>query len=160
VDPTWTEEELLAQDGIFFLKDVAGQLNIPSLEFKNQAKKLQKRGKNPWEVMGIRKTWTHWQVRMKLFAPYFKEWWDCPKVQTVEEDWNANELLANPGIYYLNDVCRKLPFTTRQIRYQMQKHDNPKEQLGVWKDQNLKSFLVDMDTFSNWIKSVWSGVRN
>ena len=155
VDPVWTVEQLLNQDGIFFLKDVAALLDIPTLDFKNKARKIQKNGDNAWETMGLRKTWTHWQVRMKVFAPFFKQWWTCPKVDQVEDEWDANDLMAQTGMFYLNDVCRKIPFTPRQVRYQISKHEDPKNQLGVWKDPNLKSFIVDMSLFSKWIRKVW-----
>lgn len=159
VDPAWSEEELLDQDGIFFLKDVAAKLGIPTLEFKNKARKVQDSGKNPWEIMGIRKTWTHWQVRMRVFKPFFRDWWTCPKVTEVDEAWDTNDLIAQKGFFYLNDVCRKIPFSNRQIRYQIQKCKDPKKSLGVWKDHNLKAFIVDMSVFGPCLKKLWLGLR-
>ncbi len=160
VDPAWTVEEMLAEDGIFFLKDVAAKLGIATLDFKNQARRLQDSGQNPWEVMGIRKTWTHWQVRMSIFRGYFQHWWHSPAVSTFDEDWDANELINQSGVYLLSDVCRKIPFTGRQIRYQMQKMADPKAAMGVWKDDNLKQYLVDMRVFGPYIRQVWSGVKS
>lgn len=156
VDPAWNEDDLLNQTGIFFLKDVAIKLEISAQEFKNHARKLQKEGKSSWEIMGIRKTWTHWQVRMKVFSEFFRGWWHCPKVREVEADWDANLMLAQKGIFQLNEVCRKIPFTPRQIRYQLGKHKETQHTLGVWKDPHLKSYIVNMEVFSQWIKRVWN----
>lgn len=159
VDPAWSQQDLLDQDGIFFLKDVATHLGIPTMEFKNRARKITRNGHNSWKHMGIRKTWTHWQVRMRVFKPYFESWWTCPNVEALNEDWDTNQMLAQRGTYYLNDVCRKLPFTMRQVRYQMQKERDPKAMMGIWKDHNLKTFVVDMPTFAAYMKAVWKRVH-
>ncbi len=150
----WSEEEMLSQEGIFFLKDVAQKLQVHSSEFKKEARALEKMGKNPWEVMGIRKTWTHWQVRMKKFAPYYRAH-RLPKIQTVEKHWDGNTLLSQKGRFYLTDVCERIPFSTHQIRYQVRRCRNPKEEYGVWKDDQYKAYLVDMEKFARWMKRIW-----
>ena len=154
VKPEWTEEEMLNQEGIFFLKDVAQKLQVHSSEFKKEARNIEKSGKNPWEVMGIRKTWTHWQVRMKKFAPYYRAN-RLPKIQTVHKDWDGNTLLSQEGRFYLTDVCEKIPFSTHQIRYQVRRCPNPREEYGVWKDDQYKAYLVEMETFAAWMKRIW-----
>ncbi len=154
VKPEWTEDELLSQEGIFFLKDVAQKLQVHSSEFKKEARMLEKEGKNPWDIMGIRKTWTHWQVRMKKFSPYYRAH-RLPKIQSVEKHWDGNTLLSQTGRFYLTDVCEKIPFSTHQIRYQVRRCDNPKEEYGVWKDDQYKAYLVDMERFSAWMKRIW-----
>jgi hypothetical protein len=159
VDPAWTVDEMLAEDGIFFLKDVGAKLGIATLEFKNHARRLQSSGQNSWEVMGIRKTWTHWQVRMSVFRSYFQQWWKSPSVAQFDESWDANTLLNQTGVYLLSDICRKIPFTGRQIRYQMQKLEDPKGSMGVWKDDGAKQYLVDMRVFGPYIKQVWHSVK-
>jgi len=155
VDPEWTEEELLDQEGIFFLKDVAAKLQIHPQEFKKHAKELENKGNNPWEKMGIRKTWTHWQVRMKVFGPYFRAW-HLPRINKVKEDWDGNTLLSQKGQFYLSDVCEKIPFSTHQIRHQIRKSENPGDEYGVWKDPAYKGYLVQMEVFSKWIKRIWT----
>lgn len=154
VDPEWSEETLLNQEGIFFLKDVAQKLQVSSGEFKKEARALEKKNQNPWEVMGIRKTWTHWQVRMRKFAPYYRSH-RLPKIQRVDPDWDGNHLLSQKGRFYLTDVCDKIPFSTHQIRYQVRRCDNPREDYGVWKDEQYKAYLVDMEIFSDWMKRIW-----
>lgn len=154
VRPEWSEEELLDQEGIFFLKDVAQKLQVHSSEFKKEARALEKADENPWEVMGIRKTWTHWQVRMKKFAPYYRAH-RLPKIRAVDSDWDGNELLAQEGTFYLTDVCEKIPFSTHQIRYQVRRCKDPRSEYGVWKDEQYKAYLVDMPTFSEWMKRIW-----
>lgn len=154
VKPEWSEEELLAQEGIFFLKDVANKLQVHSSEFKKEARSIEKAGHNPWDVMGIRKTWTHWQVRMKKFAPYYRAH-RLPKIRRVDPEWDGNTLLSQKGRFYLTDVCEKIPFSTHQIRYQVRRCDNPRDEYGVWKDEQYKAYLVDMERFALWMKRIW-----
>ncbi|MDJ0840978.1 MAG: hypothetical protein QNK37_30990 [Acidobacteriota bacterium] len=155
VEPDWTEEELLNQEGIFFLKDVAAKLDLHPQEFKKHAKELENQGKNPWQVMGIRKTWTHWQVRMKVFGSYFRSW-HLPRIHKVQENWDGNTLLSQKGQFYLSDVCGKIPFSTHQIRHQIRKSEDPASEYGVWKDPAYKGYLVQMEVFSEWIKKIWT----
>lgn len=154
VKPEWSEEELLDQEGIFFLKDVANKLQVHSSEFKKEARALEKMGQDPWEVMGIRKTWTHWQVRMIRFAPYYRAH-RLPKIRTVEKEWDGNDLLSQKGRFYLTDVCEKIPFSTHQIRYQVRRCEDPQQEYGVWKDEQYKAYLVEMEAFSEWMKRIW-----
>jgi len=93
-------------------------------------------------------------VRMKKFAPYYRAH-RLPKIQTVEKSWDGNTLLSQEGRFYLTDVCEKIPFSTHQIRYQVRRCDNPKEEYGVWKDEQYKAYLVDMEKFSKWMKRIW-----
>jgi len=154
VDPEWTEEELLSQEGIFFLKDVAQKLDVSSSELKKEARAMEREKRNPWEIMGIRKTWTHWQVRMLRFAPYYRSH-RLPKIRAVEKDWDGNVMLSKKGRFYLTDVCEKIPFSTHQIRYQVRRCEDPRSEYGVWKDEQYKAYLVDMEIFSAWMKRIW-----
>ncbi len=158
ISPDWSEEDMLGQEGIFYLKDVAGKLNMSSADFKKRASDLEIEGKSPWEVMGIRKAWTQWIVRMKKFADYFKEN-AFPRVQDVDPAWNGNTLLMQKGQFYLTEVCDKIPFTAHQIRYQVRRNKNARKEFGVWKDPDYKTYIVEMEVFSVWIRQIWRNVR-
>ncbi len=69
--PNWSAEHLLAQNGLFALKDIARCLAIHSPLVKMRARRIRDSGRCPYAVMGCRKIWTHWFVRMKVFAPYY-----------------------------------------------------------------------------------------
>lgn len=156
VDRSWTADELLEQECIFFLKDVVGSLGIDAYKVKRHCREMEKNGATPWEVMGVGKTWSHWIVRMKVFAPYYRKHL-MPKAQRVPKTWDGNTLLQQKGVFYLTDVCNLIPFTTHQIRYQAKKNPESKAEFGVWKDQELQLFLVDMSRFSKWVKTLWQG---
>jgi hypothetical protein len=156
VHPSWDANTLLKQECIFFLKDVVGPLGLDAPKVKKHTKELEKANKNPWKIMGIGKTWNHWIVRMKIFAPYYRKNL-IPKARRIPKDWDGNTLLKQKGTYYLTDVCNLIPFTTHQIRYQAKKNARSKKEIGVWKDKDLQMFLVDMPVFSRWIQSLWSG---
>lgn len=155
-DKSWSPRELLTKKEIFFLKDVAKVLKIDISKVKKKAKELEAEGHSPWQVMGCRKIWSHWMVRMKVFAPYYKRHF-VPRINRVDENWDGNTMLSQKGRYLLTEVCKKLPFTSHQIRYQANKSKNAKHEYGMWKDKDLNAFVIDMEKFSPWIKRLWSG---
>ncbi len=155
-DKNWTPKELLSKEEIFFLKDVVKVLNLDINKVKKKAKEVETTGESSWDVMGTRKIWSHWMVRMKVFAPYYKKHL-IPKVKPVDPGWDGNELLSQKGKFLLTEVCKKLPFTSHQIRYQANKNKNARNEYGMWKDKDLNAFVVDMEKFSPWIKRLWAG---
>jgi len=155
VDPEWTADQLLGREGVFFLKDVAKTLEIDPVKFKRRAREIRERGSSTWRVMGARKIWNHWIVRMKVFAPYYRRHF-IPKVRRVPKDWTGNRLLQAEGVFYLAEVCRYIPFSTHQLRHQAKQNPKAREEYGVWKDVELGVFLVDMARFAPWIRELWS----
>ena len=160
VDEDWTAADLLEKEGIFFLKDVAPVLGMEPILVKRHVRLIEQKGQSPWQVMGARKIWNHWIVRMKVFAPYYRVHL-TKRTRKVNPDWDGNTLLQQRGIFYLTDVCGQIPFATHQLRYQASRRRNPRGEIGVWKDADLNAFLVDMDVFGSWIKRLWTnpGIR-
>ncbi len=156
VDKSWTQEYLLALDGIFFLKDVVGPLELDSAKVIKKAKEVQASGQSSWKVMGARKVWNHWAVRMKVFGPYYLKHLKS-RVKTIKEEWDSNLLLKQKGIFLLSEVCELIPFSTYQIRYQAKQNERAVEEYGIWKDPELNRFVVNMEVFAEWIKSLWKG---
>lgn len=154
VDPNWTEKELLGKEGIFFLKDIVKVLDLDSLKVKRAANDLEKRGKSAWDILGARKVWNHWIVRMKVFAPYYRA--KLRRItRYVDPAWDGNELLRQRGLFLLTDVCQLLPFSTHQLRYQAKRNPHAKEEYGVWKEPSLHAFVVDMEPFAKWVTRLW-----
>ena len=154
VKTIWTADDLLAREGVFFLKDIVKILELHVPDLKKRVKSLQNSGKNPWHVLGARKIWNHWIIRMKVFAPYYRAHLK-PRVRRLSGTWDANSLLSEKGIFFLTQVCRYLPFSAHQIRYQAKKRPDARQKIGVWKDDQLKTFLVDMALFAPWLKTLW-----
>jgi hypothetical protein len=152
----WSARELLGQQGIFFLKDIVGILDLTSAHVKKAAREIKASGRCPYRVMGARKVWNHWTVRMTVFRSYYQRHL-MPKVKQVERKWTGNELLDQAGIFVLADVCRLLPFKAHQLRYQAKKEPNSRQLYGVWKDPDIGLFVVDMEPFAKWIKKLWKG---
>lgn len=156
VNSNWSSEDLLAQDGVFFLKDLVKPLNLDSMKIKRLHHELVAECNDPWETLGAKKVWSHWIVRMKVFAPYYREhlysW-----VSRVDSTWDGNTLLVQDGHFYLSHVCRFIPFTSSQVRYQCKKVSTEvaREEYGVWKDDQLGKYVVHMPTFSKWITQLW-----
>ena len=160
VDKRWTEQECLAQEGVFFLKDIGKVVPLDPVKVKKKAGEIEARGEEPWAVMGARKIWNHWLVRMKVFAPYYREHF-VSRIRKVDPAWTGNDLLEQEGSFALVDVCRLLPFSTHQLRYQAKRNPKSKQEFGIWKDEALNLFVVDMARFGPYIQSLWKGgLRN
>ncbi len=156
IQKDWTPEDILSQQGIFFLKDVVKILKIEPKKVKQKVSEIRARNESPWQVLGIRKIWNHWIVRIKLFAPFYLENL-VSKVRSIHENWDGNTLLEQKGIFLLVEVCTVIPFSTYQLRYQANQNPRAREEYGIWKDATLNAFLVDMELFAPWIKRLWAG---
>jgi len=156
VKSDWDIDFLLRQEGIFYLKDVCKILDVAPHRIHKRRLDLLQQGKDPWLVMGVRKIFFHWCVRMTVFSLYCREQIMPSRVAKIPRDWDGNDLIAEgEGIFSLNDVCRIIPMTTHQIRHQAKKLKNPKATMGVWKDPIHKSYLVDVAVFGPWVKRLW-----
>ena len=154
----WDTEKLLGSEGIFYLKDVVQITGTKRDVFMRHIKAFQAKDES-WEVMGVRKIWNHWAVRMTVFAPYYREHIST-SIKTISKDWDGNRLLKEKGQFFLTDVCDHLPFSQHQIRYQAKRNPNAREEYGVWKDEDLNRFVVEMEIFGPWIRSLWNGKWN
>ncbi len=108
--------------------------------------------------MGVKKIWNHWVVRMSVFANYYRANL-VSKVDRINPNWDGNYLLKQKGLFLLSEVSKLIPFTTHQLRYQAKKNPNAREEIGIWKDPDLRAFVVDMERFAPWIRSIWKGKR-
>ena len=156
LDKSWTAEEMLLKEGIFFLKDVVKILDIDPAKVKKKAKEVEKRGQSAWKIMGARKIWNHWILRMKVFSSFYQKNL-VPKIRSVQEEWDGNTLLQQKGTFFLTEVCTLIPFSTHQLRYQAKQNPNAANEYGIWKDEELNAFVVDMDRFAPWINKLWLG---
>lgn len=154
IDPNVSSDELLTMDGVYYLKDIAKALDLSPADLKRRAHNFEDKGFDPWDQMGVRKTWSHWIVRMTKFSPYFRKFM-LPRLNAVDPKWDSNEMLSKKGIFYLSEVCEKLPITPHHIKYQVRRNKHPREEYGVWKDPEYKTYLVDMEIFSKWIAKIW-----
>ena len=148
--------DLESKSGIAFFKDVSKVLNIDSPMIKKHHSKLvnEHSEKEAYRIMGVKKIWNHWIVRLKIFIPYYKANF-LSDLKEVAPKWDSNQVLEQKGTFRLSDVCQKLPFSAHQIRYQARQEKASKEKMGIWKDEELKIYLVDMETFSSWITKLW-----
>ncbi len=155
VDPNWTVEQLLSRNGVFFLKDIVGVLGFDPLKVKKEAKRSQSAGKSSWETIGVKKIWNHWIVRMTVFAPYYRKRL-VSNIRKIPPGWDGNRLLEEKGLFLMTEVCKHIPFSAHQIRYRAKQSANSKQELGVWKDTDHNTFVVQMEVFSAWVKRLWS----
>ncbi len=153
-DPGVDPEALLRQDGVYFLKDVVPILAISNKEFRSQVEALERQGQDVWAVMGARKVWRHWMVRMKVFADYYRAQL-APRWQSVPDEWDGNRLMSAKGVFRMSDVVRKIPFSANQIRHKAKTLPDARRIMGVWKDERASVYLVDMAVFAPWVARLW-----
>lgn len=153
VEQDWGMDEILSQEGLFFLKDVANILCLTNQLVKIHVEALLASNRNPYDTMGVRKLWGHWVLRMKVFAPYYKNHL-CPKYLPVRAHWDGNELLKQKGLYRLSEVCKKIPFSHVQLRTKA-REPHARTKFGMFKDEDSAHYLVDMEIFSVWLQRVW-----
>lgn len=154
IDPKWAPSILLAQPGFFFLEDVAEKLSIKTALLKAHVDTIRRSNKSPATVIGIQIIDSRWIVTMEIFSQYYLQNL-ANRIRRIDPDWDANSLLRQKGIFLLRDVCTLIPFTTGQIRYQVSKSSDSRKELGVWKQEDVGTYLVDMSIFGNWIISLW-----
>ena len=156
----WTPEAILEMEGMFFLKDVARVLGFDALKIKERAYEMARQGQPPWESMGACRIFNHWLIRMKIFAPYYRST-ILARIRKVQPRWNGKKIIRESGLFLLSDVCRLIPFSAHQIRHLILKDPDARQNLGVWRDEELNIFVVDMAIFGPWLHQIWKGtVRN
>ncbi len=134
-----TAETLLRREGVFFFKNIAPILYLDAIAIRRETRKLVAAGQNPWQTMGVRKIWSHWLVRMKIFAPNYrnrlkKRW------QPIPGSWDSNRLLEAEGVFKMADVARQLPSRDASIRRQAKISPHAWDVMGVWKDPESDLF--------------------
>ncbi|CAM2070193.1 hypothetical protein SCOR_32760 [Sulfidibacter corallicola] len=154
----WSKEKILASEGVFFFKDIVKPLGLSPAKVKHRAKAIKARGGNAWEEMGLRLIWNHWVVRMTVFSSYYREHL-ISKVRRVDPTWDGNDLLKQKGLFQLSDVCSRVPFTSHQLRYQAKTTQDARNEIGVFKDPELNTYLVDMEIFAPWIIKLWQSTE-
>ncbi len=155
LNKSWDREDLLSQEGLFFFKDVAQLLQIEANAIKRIVDACAAAGQDPWLVVGVKKVWSHWLIRMKVFASVYRRELQ-PRYQAVSKHWDGNTLLRQQGVFLLTDVCRKIPFTAGQLRHQARQNPDAETELGIWKDAEIAVFLVRMDRFAPWLQRLWA----
>lgn len=151
VRPPISPEALLMQAGLFFLKDICFILDLRPLGVADHARTLEASGRDPYKVMGVRKIWNHWYVRMRVFAPYYLSHLKR-NIQRVKPEWDANTLLAQKGEFLLSQVCTCIPFSSNQLRHQARK--TAVDVCGIYKNED-GIYLVQMETFGPWLRRLW-----
>ncbi len=151
----WSVETLLKQVGMVPLRDAIKILPIKSADVVRACHELEKAGKDAYQVMGARKLWHSWILRMVVFAPFYRAKL-VPKYQAVDPSWDSETVLNQVGTFLLSEVYHLTPFSAHQLRHQCQLLKDSRQVMGVYKHPELKRYLVDMPVFRRWLKKIWT----
>lgn len=152
--PKMSKQELLETEAMFLLSEITTILGVSSTTIVNVMKQVEKKGDRPYAVMGVIRVFEVYEVRMKVFAPFYREHLE-PLTRKVAKHYNANQVLELTGTYRLTAVTEHLPFRSYQIRYRVLRSSNPREETGVFKHPFLNVYLVEFPKFSHWVKQMW-----
>lgn len=149
VKPEWIEEDILQMEGMFLFKEIIQLLKID----RKRLHYAVARREDPYGEMGVKKVMGTWFIRMKVFKTYYLNS-TAYRRRPVDPSWDVNVLLAQKEWFYLTDVGKLFPFT-RLVRERARNCENPKEEMGCWRDDDFKGYVVDMEIFARWFKKQW-----
>ncbi len=175
VDPKWTREELLRQEGIFKLTHVCNLLSLNQPALRKLLNEEIKEGRDTYKRYGLKREQGGWIVRMKTFARMVQKLESAVglkkkriKTKRVPKGISYAEFFKLEGIYKLADVMEPnyLPYSYEQITTLVKRGRDPdddqplpRELCGCWLDPERSRFwLCDFQPFLAFALSLWRGV--
>ncbi len=152
-----TKEEILALEGMFYLKDLVKAFSLNRFHLQQILKRFESDPEARYNQIGVGQLWGNWVVRMRVFAPFFRSNHLVQEVEVskIPQGWDANRLMQAKGVFRLVQVCRLLPFSARSFRYRCRMDHWTRETHGIWKDEQSLGYLVDMEVFARWVQELW-----
>lgn len=172
VDPDWSVEEMLAQQGMFRFSKVVEKLDLDPHKFRRFIHSFEDE-KALYQEWGVTKA-GQFRVRMAVFkdrVPLAKQRFQKkPKrppvnydpsmpsqYQTLPEELSREQFFLLEGIYRLNDVMARglLPYEIREIQRFIDNDGDrlPYEVCGCWKSK--KFLLLRFEKFIVWVYSLF-----
>jgi len=149
-DSSWTCEDILGASGLFYLKDISRKLRINTYIVARFYREQGSANSVFWVKYGIRKIWTHWVVKMEVFANTYEEHLK-PEFERIDKYKSKKELLTSNKVFQATDVCRVFSFHRGRLRQILLNKSSDRIDIGVWKSLRHNVYLVDMKKFSDWL---------
>jgi len=150
VDPAWTREELLQKEGYFKFGHIQEKLGISCIDIHSAAKRVRSRGHSVYATIGVRSFWNNWYVRMKVFAPYYRDNIE-PKQQKIPEDLDS--FLKDPPkkVYILSNILQALDQPASVLRHFINIDPSPRETMGIWRNMELGKYVCYPNILIPWL---------
>lgn len=155
VEPQWSEQELLAQNGLFPLAKVAAHLHMDGRRLREFAREQEASGIDVYQQYGLKKMrGSQWKVLMRVFRNHhesFKQRFgrslDRAGVQTLDEQLSREHFFNLRGFFKLKEVMEQgfLPLGHREVTSYLKTLENPREQAAAWREG--KDWFVDFEPF-------------
>lgn len=152
--PSLDKDELLSTNAMFFLSEITSILGISTTTILGIKEKITRAGDNPYSVMGIVKVFENYQIRMKVFAPFYRENLEILNA-SLPKQAGVNEILQLTGTYKLSEVIKHLPFSPYQVRQYINHCDDPEQEMGAFKHRYFNFYFVKMPIFAKWVEKMW-----
>ncbi len=155
IDPHWTEEDLLSQDGVFSFSKVIDVLGLDKKKIREFAKSQEEAGVDIYGKYGLKKMeGSQWRIRMKIFreaVDEFKQkfWYEGQEkdIQRVPDGVTRQDFFNLRGKFKLKEVVETgyLPYDMREVTSFLKKEEISREKSGCWK--GAKDWYVDFVPF-------------
>lgn len=155
IDPEWTEEDLLSQDGVFSFSKVIDVLGLDKKKIREFAKSQDEAGVDIYVKYGLKKMeGSQWRIRMKIFRKAVVEfkrkfWYERQEkdIQRVHDGIFREAFFNLKGKFKLKEVVETgyLPYDMREVTSFLKKEEISREESGCWK--GAKDWYVDFVPF-------------
>ena len=155
IDPNWTEDDLLAKDGLYGLSKVADHFNLDKRKIREFAREEEKAGIDIYQEYGLKKIeGSQWKILMRNFKDVYEDFKRRFSMNVVKEDIQRipktigrDEFFKLRGYFKLKEVIRQgyLPFEHREVIAYLNRLKDPREEAGAWKGP--KEWYVDFEPF-------------
>ncbi len=155
VDPHWSEDELLNNDGLYGLSKVADQLNLDKRKIREFARDEEKAGIDIYSEYGLKKIeGSQWKILMRNFKQAYNDFKYRFSINEVKENIQRipkgvtrKDFFGLRGYYKLKDVIKQgfLPFEHREVIAYLNRLEDPRAVAGAWKGP--KEWYVDFEVF-------------
>ena len=158
VSPWMSEEDLLSQQGWFYLRDVFNVLDPEQtgkykLAFK-QIQRLIEKGKDPYEIMGRKKFGGRVGILMERFAP----WYEANlilRTHKLDDGISFSDFLKKEGYFRLSEVCKIysdfIPYSYAILKRYADNSTDPINEIGIVKFDT--TYLVALPRFTDWLRA-------
>lgn len=148
IDPEWSEQDLLDQEGMVELTKLLPFLKTDKSTILKHVFLYERHNHDPYKEMGLRRISRTWFVRMKVFSVHYQALLKN-HYNTIPEELDQGDILKLEGRYNVEEVCERL-----SLDYDLVLDDSRESHAskGIHKFPDAACPEVVMPKFVSWIK--------
>jgi hypothetical protein len=164
IDPDWTKDDLLQQNGMFRFARIKETLGLKSIDLTRLRKELDDDQK-AYQVYGFYKPFSgQYIVRMSRFRTAYKNYFSEKRVgrkrseviHSLPAGIDANKLKDLNGVYLFSLLEDIPPFgehleAIKKLASKRSSAEEARLRMGVWREPSRK-YLMELPTFWHWFR--------